>query len=344
MSALLEVRDLVKHFPVGKRGIFAEPRELLRAVDGVSFELERGRTLGLVGESGSGKSTTARVIIGLERATAGSVKLDGVELTQLSRREWLPHRRRLQMIFQDPYASLDPRQTVGSILAEPLAIHRLAKPRERKLRVLELLEAVGLEARHLERYPHEFSGGQRQRIGIARALALEPEILICDEPVSALDVSIQAQVVNLLEDLQERFGLSLLFIAHDLALVRHVCDEVAVMYLGKIVERAPREALFESPLHPYTRALLSAVPVADPVLERARERIVLGGDPPSPTNPPAGCSFHPRCAERDRVPGARCEREVPELRARSSGRATDGLRASACHLYPPLARNQGPGG
>jgi oligopeptide/dipeptide ABC transporter ATP-binding protein len=344
MSALLEVRDLVKHFAVGERGLLARARETLRAVDGVTFELERGRTLGLVGESGSGKSTTARVIIGLERATSGSVKLDGVELTTLTRKEWFPRRRRMQMIFQDPYASLDPRQSIASILEEPLIIHRIGKPHERKQRVLALLDAVGLEPRHLPRYPHEFSGGQRQRIGIARALALEPEILICDEPVSALDVSIQAQVVNLLKDLQERFGLALLFIAHDLALVRHVCDDVAVMYLGKIVERAPREQLFERTLHPYTRALLSAVPVLDPELARTKQRVVLRGDPPSPTHPPSGCAFHPRCPERDHVPQGRCERDVPLLCARSPRDSHGEPHLCACHLHPALAGESVPHG
>jgi len=232
----------------------------------------------------------------------------------------------MQMIFQDPYGSLDPRQTVSSILAEPLAIHRLAKPRERKLRALALLEAVGLNPRHVNRYPHEFSGGQRQRIGIARALALEPDILICDEPVSALDVSIQAQIINLLKELQERFDLAYLFIAHDLAVVRHLCDEVCVMYLGRIVERAPREALFGAPQHPYTSALLSAVPLADPDAEAQRQRIVLGGDVPSPSDPPTGCAFHPRCAERDSVADDRCARERPTL-----DRTADG-RLVACHL------------
>jgi oligopeptide transport system ATP-binding protein len=335
MSPLLAVEGLVKHFAVRPRGVFASSRETLRAVDGVSFELERGRALGLVGESGSGKSTTARVIVGLERADAGSVKLDGVELTKLSRRAWLPHRRRVQMIFQDPYASLDPRQTAGSIVAEPLAIHRVSKRSERQRRVLELLEAVGLDPRCADRYPHEFSGGQRQRIGIARALALEPDVLICDEPVSALDVSIQAQIVNLLADLRERFGLALLFIAHDLALVRHVCDDVAVMYLGRIVERAPRDLLFADPQHPYTRALLSAVPAPDPDIERTRRRIVLGGDPPSPAHPPSGCSFHPRCPERARVAADRCRREAPSLCARAGDEKLDRVRESACHLHEP---------
>ena len=326
---LLEVRGLTKRFPVGGRSLLGKPRGWLEAVRDVSFDLERGRSLGLVGESGCGKSTTARTIIGLHRATAGSVRLDGEELTGLTRRGWLPYRRRVQMVFQDPYASLDPRQTVASILAEPLAIHGLAKPRDRKLRALALLEAVGLNPRHVNRYPHEFSGGQRQRIGVARALALEPDLLICDEPVSALDVSIQAQILNLLKELQERFGLAYLFIAHDLAVVRHLCDEVCVMYLGRVVERASRDDLFRDPRHPYTRALLSAVPLADPEAEAERRRIVLEGDVPSPTNPPTGCAFHPRCPDRERVPGDLCRAECPSLRARADG------RVHACHLEAP---------
>ncbi|MCA8980346.1 MAG: ATP-binding cassette domain-containing protein [Planctomycetes bacterium] len=327
-APLLAVEKLTKRFPVGGRSLLGAPRGWLEAVSEVSFTLERGQSLGLVGESGCGKSTTARTIIGLHHATSGSVKLDGVELTGLSRKAWLPHRRRVQMIFQDPYASLDPRQTVASILAEPLAIHGLAKPRERKLRALALLDAVGLNPRHVNRYPHEFSGGQRQRIGIARALALEPDILICDEPVSALDVSIQAQIINLLKDLQDRFELAYLFIAHDLAVVRHLCDEVCVMYLGRVVERASRTDLFDAPRHPYTRALLSAVPPAYPELEAERRRIVLEGDVPSPTKPPTGCAFHPRCPDRDRVPGNRCAAERPELAPRADG------RVHACWLEP----------
>jgi oligopeptide transport system ATP-binding protein len=282
-------------------------------VDGVSFRLERGECLGLVGESGCGKSTVARTVVGLHPATSGSIRLGGEELVGLHPQAWMPHRRRVQMIFQDPYASLDPRQTVGAILTEPLAIHRLMKPRERRLHALRLLEAVGLNPRHVGRYPHEFSGGQRQRIGIARALALEPELIVCDEPVSALDVSIQAQIVNLLVELKERFDLAFLFIAHDLAVVRHISDRVAVMYLGRVVEEAPRDELFEAPRHPYTRALLSAVPLPDPLAERRRERIVLHGDVPSPLAPPPGCAFEPRCPERDAVPGGRCGREAPPL-------------------------------
>jgi len=322
---LLEVRDLHKHFPVGSKGLLGKPADWLHAVDGVTFDLEAGETLGLVGESGCGKSTAARAIIGLHKATSGSVKLDGQELTGLSRREWIPYRRRMQMIFQDPYASLDPRQTVSSILAEPLKIHGAGKPRERRLRAMELLDAVGLNPRHIYRYPHEFSGGQRQRIGVARALALEPDLIICDEPVSALDVSIQAQVINLLEELQERFNLAYLFIAHDLAVVRHICRRIAVMYLGRVVEITSRDELFDNPEHPYTRALLSAVPHPDPVIERTRERIVLEGDVPSPLNPPSGCSFHPRCAERSNVPDERCSREIPLLSGEQAHQC-------ACHL------------
>ncbi len=322
MSApLLEVQDLHKHFEVGSPGLFGGQREVLRAVDGVSFELARGETLGLVGESGCGKSTCARTLVGLYPPTSGRVMYEGEEISNLSHRDRAPFRRKIQMIFQDPYASLDPRQTVSSILTEPLRIHRLARPRERRLRAMQLLDAVGLNPRHIHRFPHEFSGGQRQRIGIARALALEPDLIICDEPVSALDVSIQAQVVNLLGELQERFDLAYLFIAHDLAVVRHICDRVAVMYLGKVVEIAERDALFDDPRHPYTRALLSAVPHPDPRIERGRQRIVLEGDVPSPLNPPTGCRFHPRCVERGNVAGDRCETTEPALGSRS-----------ACHL------------
>ena len=317
---LLEVTELRKHFTKGRR--------VTRAVDGVTFSIDRGESFGLVGESGCGKSTTARTIIGLERATSGAVRFDGVELTTLSPRRRRPFRRRIQMIFQDPYASLDPRQSAASIVGEPLAIHRIGKPRERHLRTLELFEAVGLDPRHAYRYPHEFSGGQRQRIGIARALALEPELLLCDEPVSALDVSIQAQIINLLAELRDRYSLALLFIAHDLAVVRHLCERIAVMYLGRIVESAPRATLIAHPRHPYTRALLSAVPEPDPDREATRSRILLDGDPASPDAPPPGCPFHPRCAHRTEVPDDRCRRERPELEGVSP--------AVACHLTGPL--------
>ena len=325
--ALLEVHDLATHFPV-RKGLFSRVVAHVRAVDGVSLSLAPGETLGLVGESGCGKSTTARAVIGLHAATSGSIRYEGTELIGLSRRQMLPYRRKMQMIFQDPYASLDPRQTVGSILTEPLKIHRTVKPRQRRLRALALLDAVGLNPRHVNRYPHEFSGGQRQRIGIARALALEPDMIICDEPVSALDVSIQAQILNLLAELQERFGLAYLFIAHDLAVVRHLCQRIAVMYLGRIVEVADRDQLFEDPKHPYTKALLSAIPVADPVVERARQRIVLEGDVPSPFNPPSGCSFHPRCHQRGEVEGERCSSEQPRLTALPG----PGQRQTSCHL------------
>ncbi|MBI1382768.1 MAG: ATP-binding cassette domain-containing protein [Planctomycetaceae bacterium] len=343
---ILAVRDLVKRFPVGRSGIFGAPRQFVEAVAGVSFDLQPSQSLGLVGESGCGKSTTARAIAGLLQPTSGSVRLGGAELVGLSRRQMLPHRRRMQMVFQDPYASLDPRQSVESILTEPLTIHRIGRPRDRRLRALELLEDVGLSPKHLSRYPHEFSGGQRQRIGIARALALEPDVILLDEPVSALDVSIQAQVLNLLIDLQARYGQSYLFIAHDLAVVRHLCQRVAVMYLGRVVEIADRETLFSSPQHPYTRALLSAVPEPDPHLERTRQRIVLGGDVPSPMHPPTGCAFHPRCPDVARVPDGRCARERPLLLPLADpGR---GPASRACHLpHEPPARGglgaHGPG-
>lgn len=324
MTRLLEVRDLTKRFPIGRGGLWSRPRGHVTAVDGVSFALERGDALGLVGESGSGKSTIARMLVGLVPATAGSIRLEGHELVGATRAQWRPHHRRVQMIFQDPYASLDPRQTVLSIVTEPMAIHRLGKPRERRVRALGLLEAVGLAPRHALRFPHEFSGGQRQRVGIARALALEPDLLVCDEAVSALDVSVQAQVINLFHDLKERFGLSYVFIAHDLAVVRSLCDRVAVLYLGRVVETGPRDAIFGAPAHPYTQALLSAVPVADPKVERTRERIVLVGDPPSPAAPPSGCSFHPRCRVRALVPGGLCEGRRPDLEAHAGS-------SVACH-------------
>ncbi len=325
----LQVTDVRKHFPVGKQGLLGKPASMLRAVDGVSFSLEHGQCLGLVGESGCGKSTTARCVVGLHPVTSGSIKLNGVELAGRSRKEWLPYRQRMQMIFQDPYACLDPRQTVGSILREPLDIHRIGKPRDRRIKCLALLDAVGLNPRHINRFPHEFSGGQRQRIGIARALALEPELLICDEPVSALDVSIQAQVINLLKELQERFNLAYLFIAHDLAVVRHLCERVAVMYLGRIVEMADRDELFSNPKHPYTRSLLSAIPHPDPVREANRERIVLQGDVPSPLHPPSGCTFHPRCPQREEVAGDACTTISPVLTALDS----NSKRECACHIY-----------
>ena len=319
MSALLEVRALQKQHRV-RAGV-------VRAVEDVSFELERGGTLGLVGESGCGKTTTARCIVGLEQPSAGSMRLEGRELAGLSEREWFPLRARIQMVFQDPLASLDPRQRMAAVVEEPLVIHRRGKPRERKLRALELLDSVGLSSAQAQRYAHELSGGQRQRVGIARALALQPEILVLDEPVSALDVSVQAQILALLAELRERHSLAYLFISHDLAVVRELCERVAVMYLGRIVEHGPCERVFGAPAHPYTRALLSAVPIADPRRERARTRILLAGEPPSPLAPPSGCAFHPRCPQRGEVPGERCARERPELRAQA-----DAAHSYACHL------------
>ena len=306
---LLEVEDVAKYFPI-KQGVILQ-REIGRvhAVDGVSLELRRGETLGLVGETGCGKSTLARVIAGLHPASRGTIRFEGQDITNLPAARMRPFRREIQMIFQDPYGSLNPRRRVGSIIGDPFAIHGVAKGDERKAKVQELMEVVGLNPEHYNRFPAEFSGGQRQRIGVARALALRPKLIICDEPVSALDVSIQAQVVNLLESLQDEFNLTYIFIAHDLSIVRHVSDRVAVMYLGKMAEVATAEDLYSRPRHPYTRALLSAVPEPDPDRARERERIILIGDVPSPINPPAGCRFHPRCpkAQPD------CTTEVPGL-------------------------------
>jgi len=299
---LVRVRGLRKHFPITSGIIFQRQVGAVKAVDDISFDIYEGETLGLVGESGCGKSTTGRTVLQLYEPTAGSVQLrvddDMQELTEMKGEELRRMRRRMQMIFQDPYASLNPRMSVGRIVSEPLRIHKTMGRSEQEGYVESLLERVGLNPYYVNRYPHEFSGGQRQRIGIARALALEPKFIVADEPISALDVSIQAQVVNLLEDLQEELNLTYLFIAHDLSMVRHICDRVAVMYLGKIVELAPANELYENPLHPYTQALLSAVPVPDPVREKQAQRIILTGDVPSPSNPPAGCNFNTRCPVR----------------------------------------------
>jgi oligopeptide transport system ATP-binding protein len=306
---LLDVKALKMHFPLTQGIIFQRQVGAVRAVDGIDFFVERSETLGLVGESGCGKSTTGRAILQLYKPTAGQVVYDGVELTTLGGEQMRKMRRRMQMIFQDPYASLNPRMTVGNIIGEPIEVHNLARGKEKTERVQELLRVVGLNPYFTNRYPHEFSGGQRQRIGIARALAVEPEFIVCDEPISALDVSIQAQVINLLEELQDRFKLTYLFIAHDLSVVRHISDRVAVMYLGKIVELADRVDLYERPLHPYSQALLSAVPIPDPAIESKRKRIILTGDVPSPVNPPSGCRFHTRCWKAQQI----CSEVDPEF-------------------------------
>ena len=327
--SLLAVRDLKMHFPVSK-GWFAPP-SLVKAVDGVSFQMQKGETLGLVGESGCGKSTTGRAILQLLRPTAGSVQFEGQELTSmwvntLGRWQWNEQLRQLrsemQIIFQDPYASLNPRMTVENIVSEPLRTFGVASGRELREQVQHLMQRVGMDPRYIRRYPHEFSGGQRQRIGIARALALKPKLIIADEPISALDVSIQAQILNLLQEIQDEFQLTYLFIAHDLSAVRHISDRIAVMYLGRLVEVAERNAIYENPQHPYTKALISAIPIPDPKIERKRERIVLTGDVPSPLSPPSGCPFHTRCPLKE----SRCETEVPPLREIEPGRQV------ACHL------------
>jgi oligopeptide transport system ATP-binding protein len=293
---LLDVQGLKMHFPITRGIIFQRQVGAIKAVDGVDFSMVKGETLGLVGESGCGKSTTGRAILQLYRPTSGEVFFEGVDITKTKGEDLRKMRRRMQMIFQDPYASLNPRMTVGSIIGEPLEVHNIgSSKKERQERVQELLKTVGLNPYFVNRYPHEFSGGQRQRIGVARALAVNPAFIVCDEPISALDVSIQAQIINLLEDLQDELGLTYLFIAHDLSVVRHISDRIAVMYLGKIVELADRDELYENPMHPYTQALLSAVPIPDPKIETQRKRIILEGDVPSPANPPKGCNFSTRC-------------------------------------------------
>src|SRR3954468_11123874 len=328
-EALVEVRDLVKHFPITKGIIFQKQVGAVRAVDGVTFDVKRGEALGIVGETGCGKSTTARLVNRLLEPTSGSIKINGQEIADLSKRQLKPLRREVQMIFQDPYSSLNPRKTVGAIIAEPFVIHGLEKGEgKRKRAVQDLMEQVGLNPEHYNRYPHEFSGGQRQRIGVARALALQPKLIIADEPVSALDVSIQAQILNLLRDLQREYDLTLVLISHDLSVVRHMCDRVAVMYLGKIVELADSDALYAHPRHPYTGALLSAVPVPDPELAKRKKRAVPGGDVPSPTDPPKACRFHTRCPKAQEI----CSQEEPPLERNGEG------SIAACHF--PLTEEE----
>jgi len=320
-TPLLEVKHLKKHFPI-KGGVFSKTIGYVYAVDDINFTLGKGETLGLVGESGCGKSTTGRTILRLIEPTDGAIYFEGQDITTLDKSAMRALRREMQIIFQDPYASLNPRMTVGSIIGEPLEIHKIAKGSEKEERVASLLQKVGLRAEDMRKYPHEFSGGQRQRIGIARALALNPKLIVCDEPVSALDVSIQAQVINLLEDLQTEFGLSYLFIAHNLNVVEHISDRVAVMYLGQIVELASDEELYKNPQHPYTEALLSAVPIPDPTVKK--KRIILEGDVPSPINPPKGCHFHTRCMYKDKI----CEEVEPEFKDIGGGHWV------ACHFRP----------
>src|SRR5690554_3932194 len=321
-EVLLEVRNLVKHFPIRQGIIFSKQVGAVQAVDDISFTVRKGETLGLVGESGCGKTTTGRLILRLIEPTSGDIIFDGKNIPQLTKDDLRELRKEMQIIFQDPYGSLNPRMTVGDIIGEPLHIHKLAKGAEKEKRVREILEKVGLNSFHARRFPHEFSGGQRQRIGIARALAVNPRLIVCDEPVSALDVSIQAQVINLLEDLQDEFGLTYLFIAHDLSVVKHISDRVAVMYLGKIVELTDKDELYRNPKHPYTQALLSAIPEADPTLNK--ERILLKGDVPSPINPPTGCRFHTRCPKVMDI----CKVEEPKFIDSGDGHFV------ACHLIP----------
>jgi oligopeptide/dipeptide ABC transporter ATP-binding protein len=323
--SLLEIRDLKKHFPVGE-GLFSRTKGVVKAVDGVNLTVEEGETLGLVGESGCGKSTLGRTILRLIEPTGGEVIFQGKNLLAMSQRELRETRRQMQIIFQDPYASLNPRMRVGDIVGEGLEIHKLAKGKAKRERVIQLLDQVGLREEHYDRYPHEFSGGQRQRIGIARALAVSPRFIVCDEPVSSLDVSIQAQIINLLQELQEQMHLTYLFISHDLRVVEHISHRVAIMYLGKIVEIAKGDAIYQEAKHPYTKALLSAVPIPD--TSRKKQRVILEGDVPSPVNPPSGCAFHPRCAYREAI----CDQIEPRLEFGAGGHGV------SCHVFGPNKR------
>ncbi len=319
---LVEIKNICKYFEP-KKSIFKKEKKILKAVDNISLEIIKGETLGLVGESGCGKTTLGRTILKLYEPTSGEIKYNNNDITNLNFEQMQPYRKKIQMIFQDPYASLNPRQTVGDIVGEPMIIHNLYPSNLINKKVLEILEMVGLNSSHMSRYPHEFSGGQRQRIGIARALAVNPEFIICDEPISALDVSIQAQIVNMLEDLQKKLGLTYLFIAHDLSMVKHISDRVGIMYLGKLVELSTSDSIYETPYHPYTRALLSAIPIPDPDLTEKKERIILEGDIPTPINPPPGCRFKSRCKFAKEI----CEQEEPILKEIKKNHKV------ACHLY-----------
>lgn len=324
---LLKVEHLTKEFPTGSGFLAGKfSKKVVSAVNDISFEINPGETFGLVGESGCGKSTTGRAIMHLDPATSGKVYFEGKDISKMNSKELKAMRREMQFIFQDPYASLNPRMTIGEIIAEPMVIHGIGTPEERVERVRELLDVVGLNPEHINRYPHEFSGGQRQRVGIARSFILRPKLIICDEPVSALDVSIQAQVLNLLKDLQKQYGTAYLFIAHDLSVVQHISDRVAVMYLGKMVELSDWKSLYAEPSHPYTQSLLSAVPIPDPDVQKGRKRIILAGDPPSPIDPPSGCRFHTRCP----IAQAKCAQETPEFRE------IDGGHYCACHFAEPF--------